>query len=743
MTFINQVLLKKIQFGLCLLFFLSKSVLFAESEVRVISAEDAYPLAYAHVTFTSLDHPGFSQETVLTGENGVAVAPFTGKVAVHISYTGFESVDDKLKADEHKTYKLHEKAYKIADVVITAQYNPDSPEKSVHRVEIIGRDEIDLRAATTLKDLLNNQSNIRLSQDNLLGSSLSIEGVSGQNVKILIDGVPLIGRLNGNIDISQINLNNIERVEIIKGPLSVNYGTNALAGTINLITKKSQQNTWSSYANSYYESAGQYNFDAGTAYQHKQNRISLAGGRNFFDGWSLVDTSRHKDWKPKEQYFGNLDYTFTSEKLNILFSSRYFKELITNRGWRRKPYYETAFDDFYFTQRFDNQAGIEYKLNDNGKFNLLMAYNRYNRIKNTYFKDLTTLNEVLTANPGDQDSSFFSLLMARGSYINTNPETKLHYEIGFDLNKEYAIGKRIADGKQAIGDYAAYGSLEIIPTELLTIRPGLRYAYNTGYSTPLIPSLNLRLAINPDLTIRASYARGFRAPSLKELNFLFVDINHNIHGNPDLQAEKSNNYNLAFSYKRADETHVYKAELSTYYNDIFNMITLAQQGGSLYSYVNIGRFRSIGGEASFSFITEDLQLKIGGAMIGRYNDITDSSSAPAVSTTPELLFDLTYNIKAAGIKVAVYYKYTGKAPSFYIDENEVLRENYIAAFQSADITFTRNFWLNRIQLSTGVKNLFDVKDVQASVSGGAHSSAGGSVPMAWGRTVFAKLKIQL
>jgi len=173
------------------------------------------------------------------------------------------------------------------------------------------------------------------------------------------------------------------------------------------------------------------------------------------------------------------------------------------------------------------------------------------------------------------------------------------------------------------------------------------------------------------------------------------------------------------------------------------MITLAQQGASLYSYVNIGRFRSLGGETSLSLITEDLQIKLGGALIGRYNDITDSSSAPVVSTTPELLFDLTYNIKTAGIKVGVYYKYTGKAPSFYIDDNEVLRENYIAAFHSADITFSRNFWLNRIQLSTGVKNLFDVKDVQASVSGGAHSSAGGSVPMAWGRTVFAKLKIQL
>ena len=73
--------------------------------------------------------------------------------------------------------------------------------------------------------------------------------------------MPVIGRMNGSLDLSQINVNNIERVEMIEGPMSVNYGTNALAGVINLITKDNvegvQLNT-----NAYYESVGQYNLDA-------------------------------------------------------------------------------------------------------------------------------------------------------------------------------------------------------------------------------------------------------------------------------------------------------------------------------------------------------------------------------------------------------------------------------------------------------------------------------------------------
>ena len=118
-----------------------------------------------------------------------------------------------------------------------------------------------MQAANNLKDLLEKQLNMSVTVDNILGSSVSIQGISGQNVKILIDGVPVIGRLNGNIDLTQINLNNIERVEIIEGPLSVDYGTDALAGTINLITDKQLNDGFSSTYNLYYETVGQYNFD--------------------------------------------------------------------------------------------------------------------------------------------------------------------------------------------------------------------------------------------------------------------------------------------------------------------------------------------------------------------------------------------------------------------------------------------------------------------------------------------------
>ncbi len=101
----------------------------------------------------------------------------------------------------------------LDEVVITAQHEEKTVGESVHLVRVITNRRIAEQAAVNLQDLLRMEPGMRLGQDNILGSSLSIQGLSGQNVKILIDGVPVIGRLNWNVDLSQLNLNTIERIE--------------------------------------------------------------------------------------------------------------------------------------------------------------------------------------------------------------------------------------------------------------------------------------------------------------------------------------------------------------------------------------------------------------------------------------------------------------------------------------------------------------------------------------------------
>ena len=221
--------------------------------------------------------------------------------------------------------------------------------------------------------------------DNVLGSSITMQGISGQNIKILIDGIPVIGRLNGNIDLSQINLNNIERVEIIEGPLSVDFGTDALGGTINLITNKSQYDKASSNINLYYETVGHYNSDINFSLKENNNFFSFSGGRNYFDGWSqgdkfsfiptaqLADTNRVELWNPKEQFFAKIQFHKIYSNLKARAYYDFFDEKVTNFGFPRLPYYENAFDDYYYTRRNDLGLDINYNTNKNNNFKLLSS----------------------------------------------------------------------------------------------------------------------------------------------------------------------------------------------------------------------------------------------------------------------------------------------------------------------------------------------------------------------------------
>ena len=145
----------------------------------------------------------------------------------------------------------------LEEVVITGQIKEVNIDNALHDINIIGLEAIKKGGFTSLNEILKFQSNIQISNDNILGSQINIQGITGENIKILIDGKPMIGRLNGNIDLSQVNLMNVKRIEIVEGPLSVNYGSDALGGTINIITKKS--NDISPAFESYYETIGKYN----------------------------------------------------------------------------------------------------------------------------------------------------------------------------------------------------------------------------------------------------------------------------------------------------------------------------------------------------------------------------------------------------------------------------------------------------------------------------------------------------
>lgn len=728
----------------------------AQQRITVLDHEGA-SLPAAHVTVSSID--GKKKLTVLAGNSGETLIPkdflpAQEKAIVSVSYLGFTTFTDTIVLEQRPLeFRLKPDRFALDQVVVTAQYAPTSAEKSVHNIRIIDRKRIEQQAAVNLRDVLQKETNMRVTQDNILGSGLSVQGISGQNVKFLVDGVPVIGRLDGNIDLSQLNMNNVERIEVVEGPLSVNFGTDALAGTINIITRKPESDQIQAELNSYYESVGQYNLDGRLSFNTGAHGFTLTGGRNYFDGWSpsdafftfpektVANASRSKEWNPKEQFFVSVQYQYKHKSWTFRPNAEWFQEEIVNRGLPRAPYEVTAFDDRYLTERISGGLDASGKVHPDYRLAVVAAYNYFQRTKNTYFRDLTTLSEELTANDGDQDTSRFDLMMSRGSISRVRPNAKINFELGYDVNVETASGPRIDNGSQTIGDYAAFGSMEYKPVDGLVLRPGVRYSYNTQYRAPVTPSFNIKYNVS-DFTIRGSYARGFRAPTIKELYFNFVDINHNIQGSNDLQAEHSDNVTINFKWKHLKEQTSVKVELNAYYNDIRNMITLGLAEGSAteFTYINIGNFRTVGTQLNTAVTFHHFTGDVGFAYVGRYNQLPAEIEAPHFSFTPEFRSVLTYDFKKINASIALFYNYVGVLPSYTSTaEGEVtLRE--VADYHLLDITVSKKFWKDRIVWSVGAKNLLNVQQVESGGGGGGvHSSGAGTVPVAWGRSVFTSL----
>ncbi|MEO0340166.1 MAG: TonB-dependent receptor plug domain-containing protein, partial [Bacteroidota bacterium] len=384
----------------------------------------------------------------------------------------------------------------IDDVVVTAQYAPTSSKNALQSIRTIDRATILQRGANNLEQLLNQDPNIRINQDLILGSGLSLLGVGGENIKIMIDGVPVVGRLDGNIDLSQINLNNIQRVEIIEGPVSVIYGTDAIGGVINLITKKSQLLPFELTLSQQLETRAENSSSVDVGFRPSDRfLVRLNGGRDWFDGYS-PDTLRSVLWNPKEQWFFDGLLRYDSESGHSLkYQYAYFDEEVQNLGNVRRPQFKPyAFDDVYSTLRTNHALTHDGQIGQNYYIQTTLGANTFDRIVESTRLDF---EEDLTTNLGI-DTTNFTTYILRSALSSRFRNKKINFQIGTDLRYETGSGGRIFDpesdntSESYIEDYALFGSLRLQPRRDLVLEGGLRASYNTRFDVPLIPSFHFK-----------------------------------------------------------------------------------------------------------------------------------------------------------------------------------------------------------------------------------------------------------
>jgi outer membrane receptor for ferrienterochelin and colicins len=689
-----------------------------------------------------------------------------GKHKISIRFVGYSAVEKEVSV-ENTTVSLGDilltpSTNQLDAVVVTGQFGPQSVRNSVYQIRTISNEQIRLRGATNVQTVLNTELGMRFSNDLTLGTTdVQLMGMSGQNVKILLDGVPMIDRGSTRESLGQIDVNIIDRIEIVEGPMSVTYGSDALAGVINIITKKGEEKanltltarvqeetTGSEYQP--FAGEGTHNEFLGVAWQKKGWQLSGNFSRNFFGGWQGTNTGRKKEWLPKEQYLSTAGIAYRTQKINAWYRFNGTSETLKSLG---NTYINTqtknlsATDQFYITHRWFHQAQGEYQFSDKSSLNAAVSFTDYSRQTETTDYDLVRERRTLNLS-SSQDKSIFKTTFAR---LTAQHRLSSHISIqhGFETNLNSSTGERI-QGTPHINEFAYFVSSEFKFGQRINVRPGLRFLKNSVYDAPpIIPSINTKFILADGLDLRLAYARGFRSPALRELYFTFFDASHSIRGNTNLKAEHSDSFNAFLSYQILEKpTLRLNSTLGGFYNHFNNLISIgtAPSDPTISTYLNIDTFKTTGFTFNNTLFWKNLQGSLGFSHIGRYNSLSESISSPAFVWSNEVNTNLRYTVPRIATSLSIYYKYTGKLPTYQAVTTEngtIANLAETAAFHMADVTLNKVFFKNSTLIG-GVKNLFNVTRLSnsATSSGSGHSS-GGAVPMAYGRSFFIGLTAQL
>jgi outer membrane receptor for ferrienterochelin and colicins len=699
-----------------------------------------------------------ANETVVSDVNGLAtinIPAYPAQLEIaNLGYTSFtQTINQQPKGVLN--IELNKKYTGLGEVIVTGVGRPTKLDEAVSVYKIITAADIRAQGAVTLQDALRNQLGMTVGQDNILGGTIKMQGMSGDNVKILVDGLPLNGRESQNIDLSTVNMANIEKIEVAQGPMSIMYGADALGGVINLITRKNKD-SWNIGGDAFYESIGKYNFGVNGAVRTGKSNISLGVGRNFFQGWDPnSDTIRDPLWRPKEQYFANLKYTYDiSENASVTYGSDYMNDRLFLKGGLENfsPFVLTTKDQIITTQRWMNRLQFKWKTGNSGYWESNNAYSLYRRSVESYYTDLTTLEKTPDQSLNANSLSVYNDVTSRTTY--NNKVGMLNYTFGYDVNLQFASGvEKIQNGKQSVGDYALFLITDINVTDKLKLQPALRGAYNTKYNSPLLPSMSILYKASDVWRFRASYARGFRAPTLKELYLDFQDANHSILGNENIKPEDGHHFQVSGAYTVAKQgTDFCNISLTGFYNDVTDLIALAPVENTAgvspapYTYVNVGKFKNVNLQLQTQSQWKQLNVVLGGS----FNQNLETITSVAYNYW-EVNGNVRYVFKEPGLGLSLFYKYTSKTPEAISDVtgNYVFTGNIIKDYHNLDASVDKSFWKNRVNVTAGIRNLFNNRILGPSNastgSGGVHGGSGASdgFNLTTGRSFFTTMTLQL
>lgn len=592
------------------------SISFAQLSLRGrVVDENEKPIAGASVW---IEYTTIGTSTDLKGEFSLEKIP-EGNNLLRISALDYNGARETInRSNDNILIRMKHSPLKLNEVVVTGTGTINKLKSSPVAIDVISQRELQNTNIPTFENAMIALNPSMSFTPNAMGSYMQLNGLSNRYILVLVDGKKLGGDVGGNVDLNRIDMGNIKRIEVLKGAASSLYGSDAIAGVINIITNKpkdlvnfSTETRFSEYgqftqnANLYLNVGG---FSSSTSFQ-----------RNQADGWQLnkkeiindkeIDTDKQAMLRFYSDVFSQrFGYKATKELSMYVEGSLFDKKF-------KRPVSAYGFDMKYVDYSFG--AGAKYLLKNNGLITLDWNTDRFEYFK-AYLKETKDKNGV-TFMPGDEEfvrRQKYNNINLKGTF-NAGKFNKVTVGSEYKVDNLYAPADSIG-GSRNVYTLAFYAQDEINLFGKLNIVPGVRYIYNETFKNRVTPKVSAMYTLH-DFNFRVSYATGFKTPELKQL-FMKTEVTSKGKttlsvGNKDLKPESSNYYSVNAEYIK----DFLSLTVTGYINNLKNKIDtyeieltpeeIAEGYNKKSSYHNIGRSLIQGVDFTFnSYLGYNLTL---------------------------------------------------------------------------------------------------------------------------------------
>lgn len=496
-------------------------------------------------------------------------------------------------------------AGQLSEVVVTGSRSEERLSQAPVATEVITREQIERSGAQDLAEVLEEHPGVRIVRTPQAGASIQIQGLGSRYVLVLIDNQRTVGRLAGANDLSRVAAEDIERIEIVKGPSSALYGSDAIGGVVHIITKKSRK-PFEARLLAEYGMRNTVELGGHVGFRTEQVRGRFAAGWRLGEAYDLDPSTAATDGNSYSAVHGAL--TVSYDPVPAVYDEGFLVREAPTTLTASTAYTlrnengvdgvgRALFDREQLVEIFDGSVASETRFDATANLRVLAAFtlHRFQRLS-----DQRGVDEALDYE--DTRERRPSLLVQHDQRLFDDHVFSFGTE-GFhqQLDSALRLGPQGAGSRTGLAFYIQ-DKWSALDEPALTVVPGARLDIDSQFGVHPTPKLALRFDPHAVVVLRASYGWGFRAPAFEELllDFINPSVGYRIAGNPDLAPETSRSVNVGAELRPHKR---FWASLNLFRNDIDDLIQTrsvedpVDPSQLLFEYVNVAAAYTMGLEA--------------------------------------------------------------------------------------------------------------------------------------------------